>query len=459
MKLFSPGGLANRLTLLATGDLACVEAATRAGFWALAAANASRAAAEPMPALGIALPMLWMLLLYLRDFYAIARPRSKATAAANLLMVALGAGVLVATAAMAAPALNLGRRFYLTQIISATALLAVWRLVVFARIAERASIAVRILGGGMQAELLAREIRRHAHLGYRVVDFPAEADSVKKLAVGDLVGLVAGSTLPQIHPAADVLVVTDPERPLVPIRELLAWRMAGTQVFDFESFYEHLTGKIPLPLVREAWLVFAPGFGRASWSQRLKRIVDIAGAVAIGLLAAPLMVLVGVLIKLDSAGPVLYSQERVGLNGKVFRLYKFRSMRSDAEKLSGAVWAARADSRVTRIGRMIRRLRFDELPQLWNVLKGEMSLVGPRPERPEIVQRLAKAIPLYHYRHFTRPGITGWAQVCFPYGATVEDALEKLSYDLYYIKNWSLAFDVQITLQTVKVMLLGRGSR
>ncbi len=459
MKLFAPSGLANQLTLLVTGDLACVEAATRAGFWALAAANDSRAAAEPMPALGIALPILWMLLLYLRDFYAIARPRSKANTAANLIMIACAAGTFTATAAMAAPALNLGRRFYLTQIIAATVLLAVWRIVVFARIAERASITVSILGGGAQAESLAREIRRHAHLGYRLLDWPTQSDGLEKLAVGDYSGVIAASTLPQIHPEADVLVVTDPERPFAPIRELLAWRMAGVQVFDFESFYEHLTGKIPLPLAREAWLVFAPGFRRPSWSQRLKRILDIGATAAIGLMTTPLMLAIGVLIKLDSAGPVLYSQERVGFNGEVFRLHKFRSMRHDAERLSGAVWAVKGDPRVTRIGWIIRRLRLDELPQLWNVLKGEMSLIGPRPERPEIVQRLAKAIPLYHYRHFTRPGITGWAQVCFPYGATMEDALEKLSYELYYIKNWSLAFDVQIVLQTVKVVLLGRGSR
>jgi exopolysaccharide biosynthesis polyprenyl glycosylphosphotransferase len=239
----------------------------------------------------------------------------------------------------------------------------------------------------------------------------------------------------------------------------MKWRVRGVEILDCESFYERITGKLPVSDLRETWLLFAPGFMRQKWRLLVKRFVDIVTAMVLMICSFPIAALTAMAIKLDSAGPLFYSQNRVGLQGQVFRIWKFRSMRSDAEQPTGATWAVIGDPRVTRVGRIIRRLRIDELPQLLNVLFGDMSLIGPRPERPEITADLNRSLPLYDYRHSVRPGLTGWAQVCYPYGATVEDAREKLCYDLYYIKNWSLTFDLQIMLQTVKVVLYGRGAR
>jgi sugar transferase (PEP-CTERM system associated) len=244
-----------------------------------------------------------------------------------------------------------------------------------------------------------------------------------------------------------------------PAQELLKWRVNGIEVIDCESFYERMTGKLPVSELRESWLLFSPGFVRQRWRLLAKRFVDLVTALTLLVFSIPVVVLAAIAIKLDSAGPLFYSQDRVGVNGRVFRILKFRSMRADAERRSGVTWAAPRDPRITRVGRIIRRLRIDELPQLLNVLRGDMSLVGPRPERPEIIAHLKRMMSLYDYRHGVRPGLTGWAQVCYPYGATVDDAREKLCYDLYYIKNWSLTFDLQILLQTVKVVVYGRGGR
>jgi exopolysaccharide biosynthesis polyprenyl glycosylphosphotransferase len=233
----------------------------------------------------------------------------------------------------------------------------------------------------------------------------------------------------------------------------------GNEVIDLESFYERMTGKLPVALLRETWLVFAPGFVRSRLRAFLKRTIDIAGTIAIGLVFLPVALVAVLFIPLESRGPVLYSQQRVGLDGRPFLLYKFRSMRDGAEHETGPVWAAVDDARVTRLGRLIRRFRIDELPQLFNVLRGDMSLVGPRAERPEMVAELSRKLPLFDYRHSVRPGLTGWAQICWPYGASLDDARDKLCYDLYYIKNWSLVFDLQIIIQTPKVMLFGRGAR
>ena len=233
----------------------------------------------------------------------------------------------------------------------------------------------------------------------------------------------------------------------------------GIGVNDCESFYELITGKLPVTELRHTWLVFAPGFTRRRWSLAAKRLTDIVSGCALLLLTSPISLITAIAVKLDSPGPVFYQQDRVGLGGLVFRIFKFRSMYVDAEAKTGAIWAAQRDPRVTAVGRFIRRMRIDELPQLMNVIRGEMSLAGPRPERPEMVANLSRTIPLYSHRHSMRPGLTGWAQVCYPYGATVEDATEKLGYDLYYIKNWSLLLDLQIILQTMKVVLYGRGAR
>jgi sugar transferase (PEP-CTERM system associated) len=233
--------------------------------------------------------------------------------------------------------------------------------------------------------------------------------------------------------------------------------MRGIQVEDWPTFYEKETGKILVTDLRPSWLIFSDGFVKTSRTEIIKRLLDL-GLSLVGLvLALPIMAAVAFIIKLESRGSVLFRQARLGQNGRVFILNKFRSMREDAEKDTGPVWAQDRDPRITRVGSFLRRTRLDELPQLFNVLLGDMSFIGPRPERPEFVYALQKQIPFYMERLSVKPGITGWAQVRYRYGATVEDAIEKLQYDLYYIKNLSLFLDLVILIATIQVVLFARG--
>jgi sugar transferase (PEP-CTERM system associated) len=238
---------------------------------------------------------------------------------------------------------------------------------------------------------------------------------------------------------------------------LLEARFRGIEISDVVDFYEQRFGKIWIDALSSEWIVYTAGFRASAITLFLKRVIDVTGALALLFLSAPVIALVAIAIKFDSAGPVLFRQTRVGLRGKTFTILKFRSMRWDAEFETGPVWAAERDERVTSVGRLLRRFRIDELPQVINVLRGEMSLVGVRPERPNFVERLAQEIPFYNLRHYVRPGITGWAQVMYPYGASTEDAYEKLEYDLHYFKHMSVVRDARILLKTVKTVLLGRG--
>ncbi|NEU83244.1 sugar transferase [Nostoc sp. UIC 10630] len=241
-------------------------------------------------------------------------------------------------------------------------------------------------------------------------------------------------------------------------QQLMQMRLRGIPVYTLPDVYQTFWYKLPSSLLQDKWLAFSDGFNLMPgyFSMKLKRVVDLILILFLLVLVAPLLLLVALLIRLDSPGPVLYSQQRSGLYGKPFRVYKFRSMYQDAEKL-GAQWASQRDPRITRLGYWLRLLRIDELPQIWNVLQGEMSLIGPRPERPEFDVKLKQAIPYYEVRYLVKPGITGWAQVMYPYGASIEDAYEKLSYDLYYIKNYSIWLDLAIAFKTIRVVLLGKG--
>jgi sugar transferase (PEP-CTERM system associated) len=245
----------------------------------------------------------------------------------------------------------------------------------------------------------------------------------------------------------------------LPIEQLLRAKMSGVRVEDATTTYERLTGKILLDDLKPSWLIFSDGFRASRVTRAVKRMLDLAFSILLAIASAPFMILTALAIRLDSAGPTLYSQERVGENGGVFKIYKFRSMRTDAEMAGQPVWARDNDDRITRVGRFIRKTRLDELPQLWNVMRGDMSFVGPRPERPFFVEQLAREIPFYLQRHAVKPGLTGWAQVKYRYGSTVEDAMEKLRYDLYYIKHMSIVFDLTIVLDTVKVILFGKGAK
>jgi len=245
----------------------------------------------------------------------------------------------------------------------------------------------------------------------------------------------------------------------LPLRELLDCKLSGVRVLDLASYFERALGQLRLDSLRVGWLIFGEGF-RQSWRRTtFKRFFDVVVASMLLLLAMPVMLVTALLIILEDGFPVFYRQERVGLEGRLFKVIKFRSMRNNAESDGKPRWATTNDDRVTRVGRVIRKLRIDELPQLCNVLAGDMSLVGPRPERPYFVDQLTRDIPFYAVRHSVKPGLTGWAQVCYHYGSTVDDSVQKLQYDLYYVKNHTLFVDIVILFQTVGVVLTGKGAR
>ncbi len=332
------------------------------------------------------------------------------------------------------------------------------------------SLRVLVLGNGALAAQMA-EIAESTERNVKIVGYVAiqsqgneRASDRNQPEDSKLVEPVLGdaSELPLLASSlrVDTIVVALSERRGVfPVREVLQCKMNGIDILDAPTFYELLTKKLMLEQITPSWFFLSSGFRRTSLFMAFKRFLDILLSL-IGLaITLPFFPLIAVIIKLDSPGPLLFSQIRVGLHEKEFRLYKFRTMRQDAEKLSGAVWSTENDPRITRIGSFFRKVRIDEFPQFYNVLMGDMSFVGPRPERPEFVEKLKQIIPYYSKRHFVKPGLTGWAQVCYPYGSTVEDAVEKLRYDLYYTKNLSAYLDLLIVLETIKVVLFGRGGR
>jgi sugar transferase (PEP-CTERM system associated) len=256
-----------------------------------------------------------------------------------------------------------------------------------------------------------------------------------------------------------VVAVTERRGGGIPLRELLDCKLRGIRIFDLASYYEQILGQIRLDALYAGWLVFGDGFVQAGMRTVVKQVFDIICALLLLILAAPVMLLTAVAILVESGFPILYRQERVGLHGRLFEVLKFRSMGIDAEKDGAPRWANANDDRVTGVGRIIRKTRIDELPQLFNVLRGDMSLVGPRPERPFFVDQLTKQIPFYAVRHSVKPGVTGWAQVRYHYGASVADSAQKLQYDLYYVKNHTLMLDLVVLFETVGVVLMARGAR
>jgi sugar transferase (PEP-CTERM system associated) len=267
------------------------------------------------------------------------------------------------------------------------------------------------------------------------------------------------SDLARVYNIEKIVVALEEKRNNFPTKELLKCRVNGVEVIDGNSFYEMLSGKLIVKAINPSWLIFSEGFRKSRTRLVLKRLADLLLAGAMLIIFLPLIVVIALLIKIDSKGPVIFSQERVGQNGKIYRIHKFRSMVEDAEKNIGPVWAQDDDRRITRVGKIIRKLRMDELPQLWNILKGDMSFVGPRPEREYFVKELEERIPYYKERHTVKPGLSGWAQVSYRYGASLDDAVEKLNYDLFYIKNMSFLMDLMIVLRTIKIVLFRQGSR
>ena len=291
-----------------------------------------------------------------------------------------------------------------------------------------------------------------------IIGYVSDCDSAKSIPY-----LGAPMQVEELARAHNVtMIVLLPDAPIdEEIAEtLLQAKLHGQMIVDVRSFCEHMVHRLPVSQISSEWLLTEEGFSlntRGSL-RRMKRVLDLCAAFILLVCTSPIMLLAALAVRLESPGPVIYSQRRVGLFGKTFTVFKFRSMRNDAEK-NGAVWAMKSDPRVTKVGKFIRKTRIDELPQLWNVLKGEMSLIGPRPERPEFVEELEKEIPFYSLRHAVKPGVTGWAQVCYPYGSSVDDSRRKLEYDLYYAKNMSLLLDIKIVLKTIGVILFPKGAR
>jgi lipopolysaccharide/colanic/teichoic acid biosynthesis glycosyltransferase len=376
---------------------------------------------------------------------------------------------------------------------------------------------VLILGGGKRARELAREIRERPDMGYELVGLVPESGpergpaGVRRATRNDegkpaiplrprLVGstalagvggpagdaepgflierpaplasredandapLDAGEPAPSLAALVQrervdlVVVALEDRRKALPIDDLLQCRLDGVSVIEQESVYERITGKIAVDALRPSYLIFNEGFSRHPWAALSKRAFDLTIGFILIALTWPLMLLTALAVRFDSAGPILFTQERVGRDGRPFVLLKFRSMRADAERATGPVWATQDDPRITRVGRFIRKTRLDELPQLVNVLAGHMSIVGPRPEREHFVAELAQKIPYFRQRHIVKPGLTGWAQINYRYGASFEDSVQKLQYDLYYIKNQSLLFDLSILFNTVKIVILRKGT-
>jgi sugar transferase (PEP-CTERM system associated) len=382
------------------------------------------------------------------------------------LLQALGAGcAILALVYYWLPDLVLGRGIFLIGATLIVLFVAGWRLV-FEWLSSRLAPHERLLivGTSAAAADLAHEIfaRRH-QLGVELVGFIEVPDAEERPAAGaDTIVIGKPPDIPRIvrERRVDRVVVSLADaRGKISMNDLLDMKLNDGVRFDhLASVYAEYTGKIAVENLRPSWFVFSEGFRKGRLTGLTKRALDVAVSLVGLVVLAPVMALVAIGIRLTSPGPIFYHQSRVGLNGRVFTVHKFRSMRVDAEKGTGAVWAKAGDPRVTGFGRFLRRVRLDEVPQFWNVLVGDMSIVGPRPERPEFVGELKTQIPFYGQRHVVRPGLTGWAQVRHSYGSSVDDSLQKLQYDLFYIKNLSLAFDIFIMLETVKTVLVRRGS-
>ncbi|PJB31953.1 MAG: hypothetical protein CO109_07135 [Deltaproteobacteria bacterium CG_4_9_14_3_um_filter_65_9] len=374
--------------------------------------------------------------------------------------VCIGIGLL----SYAIPKFGVAGKMYYLSILIASVCLLLWRLAFELYITRYASHEnILIVGTGEVARHVGEEIRKRKRLGFHLVGFidgPPAKTNPSAGRVGEVLGDPAQmDRIIRQHGVDKIVVAITERRGEYPVKEMLALRVKGCQVVEWPGFFEKLSGRIPIDSLAPSFFIFNDGFRKSKILLSIRRGVSAIFAAVYLVLLLPLFLIVAGFIKLDSPGPVIYSQIRVGQNGKRIRIYKFRSMRNDAEKDGNAIWAVENDPRITKVGRFLRKTRIDELPQLFNVLIGELDFVGPRPERPEFVEKLQSLIPYYALRHTVKPGITGWAQVMFHYGSTIDESKEKLQYDLFYIKNMSLKLDLLILFHTFKIVLLGRGAR
>jgi len=411
----------------------------------------------------IFIALIFQISFYYNDLYTVRLANQPREWVIKFIQSLATAAILLSVLYYLFPSLIIGRGIFIITLILLPVAVVGWRLL-YDRLSRIGPLRERVLiiGSGPMARRIGAEILQNHRASYDVVGFIDE--DPKKIGESVLNPKIIGDygALSEIVSQRDInrVVVALPDRRgKLPVDALLQCKFQGTSVHDGVNFYEGLVGKIVVDNLRPSWFIFSSGFNQFRLTRVTKRLFDIAIALPALLVSIPLNLIIAPLIRFTSPGPVFFLQERVGEDGRIFTLMKFRSMRVDAEAETGPVWAQHQDDRTTAVGRFLRKSRMDELPQLVNVLKGDMSFVGPRPERPFFVDQLHKEIPYYSLRHAVKPGITGWAQIKYSYGASKEDALEKLQYDLFYIKHLSLWLDLTILFETIKVVLLGRGSR
>ena len=444
----------------AVGIVAAVVAAAyvRLGDMTWEVLRNEHGAAKTMVVAGVAQSCL-----YYADLYNVRLVSDRRELFVRIVQALAAASFVLAAIYFWFPALIIGRGVFLIAATFVVVLIVTWRML-FDWVGPHVGPRERLLlvGTSPAAVTLARELfERRMELGVEIVGFvdpDPERVGAPILNPGVIGTIEDIPSIVRTRHVDRVVVSLADARGKLPMDKLLEMRLDGVSFSHLATLYEEYTGKIAIENLRPSWLIFSSGFRKSRALAAAKRALDLAMSGAGVVVAFPVMLVIAALIKLTTPGAVLYRQARVGLQGRIFTVYKFRSMFHDAEAQTGPVWAAGdTDQRITRVGRFLRRTRLDELPQLWNVLKGDMSFVGPRPERPEFVENLIRQIPYYGQRHVVRPGITGWAQVCYTYGATVEDALQKLQYDLFYIKNLSIPLDLYIIVETIKTVILRRG--
>ena len=412
----------------------------------------------------ILIALIFQLFLHLNDIYDFRRTRASKDYVIRLVQALFMAAISLALLYFVVPVLIVGRGVFIFSMIFSTVFLIIWHTLLRMYFGKRTPhINLMVLGTGTLAREAVREILQRPELGIRIVGFVDDNPQLVGVSIVNPKVIGTYADLPRLvaDEKVDRIIVGLPDRRgKLPIQELLDLKTKGVAIEEVTTFYERVAGKIPVENLKPSWMVFNSGFGVSRRLLVEKRILSVAASSLLLLLFLPVILLLILLIKLDSKGPIFYRQERVGQDGKSFMLWKFRSMVTDAEEETGPVWSlgVKDDPRITRLGRIMRRARLDELPQLFNVLKGDMSFVGPRPERPHFVQQLIETIPFYNMRHIVRPGLTGWAQINYGYASSLDHTVEKLQYDLFYIKNMSWILDGLIILETVKTVLVKEGS-
>jgi sugar transferase (PEP-CTERM system associated) len=400
--------------------------------------------------------------LYFHDLYDLRIVRDGRELFVRLLQSLGVSSILVAAIYLLLPWMFLGHGVFILAIFIVFSFFIAWRVgVLWLQQKHGLAQPLLVVGTGDMAQKLAVEILNRPEIGLRISGFLSEDRTQigRSLINPRVIGHSSEVTeIVEREKINRIAVALPDSRGKLPVNQLLDLKLRGFMIEEATSLYEKVTGKIAVENLRPSWLIFSEGFRKSRPTLFLKRISGMCFSIVGLLLSLPVMAIIAILIKLDSKGPIFFKQERVGENGRLFRVLKFRSMFADAESDTGPVWAKENDQRVTRVGRFIRKFRLDEMPQFFNVLLGDMSFVGPRPERPHFVKHLSEEIPYYNLRHTVKPGITGWAQIKYKYGSTLNDNLEKLQYDLFYIKNMSFSLDLLIVFQTIKIVILRRGA-